>query len=406
MISVPSRVPELLGYAPINGCGCRSRTDGALAYETRRSAGSTRVKKWWRLAVSRRAFVVFSHAPSLDRPNLQNWQALRGSHSPGRFWRPTRPLGHLGPVVPEAGSAPAPSAWKTVMHLSTPLGRNWWSWTVTLRLLRVAGAVCCFYHYNPENGHDGGTCTREPRLCRPVPWLLGYVVLNHGSGRSDAGRLLPFPPSMTMGESGGAGGTCTRTVRIKSPLCCFDTTAPWCACRELHPDRRTGMPRCCSYTTRAKLRPCRTWAAGWLPRDPMGRSVLRFRIENRRCSKTKDYGIAIAEDGHAAGMGRQARAQRVKMAASTEVAPASLGLKDRDPRLVRRQGGVPHRRYAESRSGGGAESAGLDAAGRRSAPRQWRRRERISQKRTHTVVPLGRPCLTDWTAAGFGADVG
>ena len=29
---------------------------------------------WWRLAVLRRALVVFSHAPSLDRPNLpENW---------------------------------------------------------------------------------------------------------------------------------------------------------------------------------------------------------------------------------------------------------------------------------------------------------------------------------------------
>jgi hypothetical protein len=37
----------------------------------------------------------------------------------------------------------------------------------------------------PQIGHDGGTCTREPRLCRPVPWLLGHVVMNTcGSGRS------------------------------------------------------------------------------------------------------------------------------------------------------------------------------------------------------------------------------
>jgi hypothetical protein len=28
-------------------------------------------------------------------------------------------------LVPEAGSAPAPAVWKTAMHLSTPLGRNW-----------------------------------------------------------------------------------------------------------------------------------------------------------------------------------------------------------------------------------------------------------------------------------------
>ena len=81
--------------------------------------------KWWRLAVLRHTLVVFGHAPSLDRPNLhENWQVLRDSHPPGRIWKPTRPLGHLRPVVPGAGSAPAPSAWKAVMHLSTPPGQN------------------------------------------------------------------------------------------------------------------------------------------------------------------------------------------------------------------------------------------------------------------------------------------
>ncbi len=148
----------------------------------------------------RRALVVFTHAPSLDRPNLQkNWHgrqvmllhktvletaALLVGHVrilekvlrdwlvlialgptgsaiaaqsrccapalPGRIWKPTRPLGHLGPVVPGAGSAPAPSAWKAVMHLSTPPGQNWWSWTVTLRLVRIASAACCYYHHSPE----------------------------------------------------------------------------------------------------------------------------------------------------------------------------------------------------------------------------------------------------------------
>lgn len=74
-----------------------------------------------------------------------------------------------------------------------------------------------FITTTPESGHDGGTCTREPRLCRPVPWLLGYVVLIHGSGRSDAGRLLPSPPSMTMGElvepAGLAPAPCGLKVR-------------------------------------------------------------------------------------------------------------------------------------------------------------------------------------------------
>ena len=30
-----------------------------------------------------------------------NWQVLRDSHPPGRFWRPARPLGHLGPKAVE-----------------------------------------------------------------------------------------------------------------------------------------------------------------------------------------------------------------------------------------------------------------------------------------------------------------
>ena len=30
----------------------------------------------------------------------------------------------------------------------------------------------------PQSGHDGGTRTREPQLCRLVPWLLGHVVKN------------------------------------------------------------------------------------------------------------------------------------------------------------------------------------------------------------------------------------
>jgi hypothetical protein len=57
-----------------------------------------------------------------------------------------------------------------------------------------------------------------------------------------------------------------------------------------------------------KLGPCRAWAAGWLHRDPIGRSGLRPRIENRRFLK--------------------------EMAALTGVAPASRGLKGRDPELL------------------------------------------------------------------------
>ena len=38
-------------------------------------------------------------------------------------------------------------------------------------------------------------------------------------------------------------------------------------------------------TSRSKLGPCRTWAAGWLHSDPIGQSELRSRIENRRFLK-------------------------------------------------------------------------------------------------------------------------
>lgn len=34
-------------------------------------------------------------------------------------------------------------------------------------------------------------------------------------------------PSEALAKEGGAGGSCTRAGRIKSPLCCCYTTAPW-----------------------------------------------------------------------------------------------------------------------------------------------------------------------------------
>ncbi|MEY4488766.1 MAG: hypothetical protein RIQ79_1274 [Verrucomicrobiota bacterium] len=37
VVSVPGRVPQLLGYASKTGCGCRGRTDLTWAYETRRN---------------------------------------------------------------------------------------------------------------------------------------------------------------------------------------------------------------------------------------------------------------------------------------------------------------------------------------------------------------------------------
>jgi hypothetical protein len=74
-----------------------------------------------------------------------------------------------------------------------------------------------------NDGHDGGTCTREPQLCRLVPWLLGHVVIGKATNaaqvtRREKASLTPILNSSGI-NSGGAGGIRTRTVRIKSPLC-------------------------------------------------------------------------------------------------------------------------------------------------------------------------------------------
>ena len=92
------------------------------------------------------------------------------------------------------------------------------------------------------------------------------------------------------------------------------------------------------------------------------------------------------------GLGSRTGASLRKMAALTGVAPASRGLKGRDPGLLDDK--------AEKEN---ARPASPFNALRRTA--RWCRAAlsgpAISQKRTHTVVPLGRPCLPDWTAAGF-----
>ena len=74
----------------------------------------------------------------------------------------------------------------------------------------------------PQSGHDGGTCTREPQLCRLVPWLLGHVVIENKTAAQVTRRWKTSPTSVLSDRGlrfGGAGGSCTRTVRIKSPLC-------------------------------------------------------------------------------------------------------------------------------------------------------------------------------------------
>lgn len=91
-----------------------------------------------------------------------------------------------------------------------------------VRLLRIASAACCYYHYGPKSGHDGGTCTRDPQLCRLVPWLLGHVVIGKETAAQVTRREKTSLTSVLSDRGlkvGGAGGICTRTGRIKSPLC-------------------------------------------------------------------------------------------------------------------------------------------------------------------------------------------
>ena len=91
-----------------------------------------------------------------------------------------------------------------------------------------------------------------------------------------------------------------------------------------------------------KLGPCRTRATGWLQGDPIGQSGLRPRIENRRFLKeTIDQhrgtlarwrlsppSPSLRQDAH------ERERSRAKLAALAGLAPASRGLKDRDPGLL------------------------------------------------------------------------
>ena len=154
-------------------------------------------EKWWRLAVARRALVVFSHAPSLDRPNLQkNWQVLRDSHPPGRFWRPTRPLEHLGPDGAR-GRYRAGSRCLEDSHASLNTSRA--------KLVERDGYAPSPPHckcgvlllsLRPQSGHDGGTRTREPQFCKLVPWLLGHVVLERKTAAQVTRRRKTSPTSV------------------------------------------------------------------------------------------------------------------------------------------------------------------------------------------------------------------
>ena len=87
-------------------------------------------EKWWRLAVARRALVVFSHAPSLDRPNL-----------------------HKKLAGPE-GLAPSRSVLET--NPSARTSRTYWCPRPVARRLPLFGRQPCIYeHLSGEIGGAG-----------------------------------------------------------------------------------------------------------------------------------------------------------------------------------------------------------------------------------------------------------
>ncbi len=141
-----------------------------------------------------------SRADYLHHVPKNNWQVLRDSHPPGRFWRPTRPLEHLGPIW-----CPRPVARRLPLFGRQPCICEHISGE---SLVEQDGYAPSPPHCNcgvlllslrPRNGHDGGTCTRDPRLCRPVPWLLGHVVIEIEPRLRSLGvrRLLSRPSSVT-----------------------------------------------------------------------------------------------------------------------------------------------------------------------------------------------------------------
>ncbi len=55
---------------------------------------------------------------------------------------------------------------------------NWWSRTVTLRLLRIASAACCYYHYGPKVDTTAGFAPANLSFAGWSLGLLGHVVKN------------------------------------------------------------------------------------------------------------------------------------------------------------------------------------------------------------------------------------
>jgi hypothetical protein len=195
------------------------------AYETGGGlSASCYLKKWWRPAVARRALVVFSHAPSLDRPDLRERVGTSGRSR-------THPLGFGDRAVPwnygRVKWCPRPVARRLPLfgrqpciceHLSGETGGAGRLRSVSSALRARRATVIT----TAPVGHDGGTCTRDPQLCRLVPSLLGHVVLENYSAAQVTRRRKTSPAAVLSDRGlgfGGAGGSRTRTGRIKSPLC-------------------------------------------------------------------------------------------------------------------------------------------------------------------------------------------
>lgn len=151
----------------------------------------------------------------------KNWQVLRDSHPPGRFWRPTRPLERLGPMVPEAGRRRFPLFERppcTCEHLSAkvverdgyaPSPPHCKCGVLLLSLRPQRWARRRDLHPRPSVLQAGPLAARARRDGnRTAAQVTRREKTSLTSVLNDRG--LRF---------GGAGGSCTRTVRIKSPLC-------------------------------------------------------------------------------------------------------------------------------------------------------------------------------------------
>ncbi len=105
----------------------------------------------------------------------------------------------------------------------------------------------------------GGNRTRDlVNASHPLCWLsYGPVKMDDGSGIAPLVTLgcgqpdsLASSPSLKLVEPAGcAPAPCGLKVRCAT----VDTTAPWCARGELHPDLGLGKAACCCCTTRAKI---------------------------------------------------------------------------------------------------------------------------------------------------------